>query len=81
MAGTGKYCPICGREAPDLSISRFGEYFDSEEHAEEYVKEVRAARVAQAPAAPAAQTAAAPVMSAQEPAPAEQPGRRRRGGC
>ncbi len=44
MAGTGKYCPICGREAPDLSINRFGEYFDSQEHAEQYVKEVRAAR-------------------------------------
>lgn len=65
MASTGKYCPICGREAPDLGINRFGEYFDSEEHAEQYVKEVRAARVGQ---------------TASSPVPPEQP-RRRRGGC
>ncbi len=39
---TEKYCPICGREVKDLSIKRFGEYLCSEEHAEQYVKEVRA---------------------------------------
>jgi len=39
---TEKYCPICGKEVKDLSIKRFGEYLCSEEHAEEYVKEVRA---------------------------------------
>ncbi len=68
MAATGKYCPICGREVPDLSINRFGEYFDSEEHAEQYVKEVRAARTAAA--APTGQ----PVLQ-------ETPRPRRRGGC
>lgn len=67
MAATGKYCPICGREVPDLSIARFGEYFDSGEHAEQYVKEVRAARTATA----TAQTA--------PPAPQEAPQPRRRG--
>lgn len=66
MAGTGKYCPICGQEVPDLSINRFGEYFDSQEHAEEYVKEVRAARAGQA---------AAPSSGQVTPRP------RRRGGC
>jgi endogenous inhibitor of DNA gyrase (YacG/DUF329 family) len=41
---TERYCPICGREVQDLDIKRFGEYLCSEEHAEEYVKEVRAQR-------------------------------------
>ncbi|HWP48647.1 MAG TPA: hypothetical protein VNM22_15940 [Candidatus Limnocylindrales bacterium] len=41
---TERYCPICGREVRDLNIKRFGEYLCSEEHAEEYVKEVRAQR-------------------------------------
>lgn len=65
MAATGRYCPICGREVSDQSINRFGEYFDSEEHAEEYVKEVRARRTGQA---------ATPIPRVLEP-------RRRRGGC
>jgi hypothetical protein len=42
---TEKYCPICGRDVKDLSIKRFGEYLCSEEHAEEYVKEVRAQKL------------------------------------
>lgn len=67
MAATGKYCPICGREVPDLSIARFGEYFDSEDHAEQYVKEVRAARMATVPA------------QAAPPVPQETPRPRRRG--
>lgn len=41
---TERYCPICGREVRDLDIKRFGKYLCSEEHAEEYVKEVRAQR-------------------------------------
>jgi len=41
---TERYCPICGREVRDLNIKRFGEYLCSEEHAEEYVKEIRAQR-------------------------------------
>jgi len=45
---TEKYCPICGRDVKDLSIKRFGEYLCSEEHAEEYVKEVRAQKLSMA---------------------------------
>lgn len=65
MAETGRYCPICGREVPDLSINRFGEYFDSGDHAEQYVKEVRARQLGQP---------ATPVLQEQAP-------RRRRRGC
>ena len=39
---TEKYCPICGKDVTDVSIKRFGEYLCSGEHAEQYVKEVRA---------------------------------------
>ncbi len=67
---TEKYCPICGKEVKDLSIKRFGEYLCSEEHAEEYVKEVRAQK----------QQAATPVPPREE---YEAPRRifGRRGGC
>lgn len=34
-------CPICGREATDASLKRFGEYFCSEAHVAEYAREVR----------------------------------------
>lgn len=36
------YCPICGREAADRNLRRFGEYFCSEDHVTEYAQEVRA---------------------------------------
>ncbi|MEK6717645.1 MAG: hypothetical protein AABZ16_09160 [candidate division NC10 bacterium] len=35
------FCPICGREATDPSLKRFGEYFCSEAHVAEYAREVR----------------------------------------
>ncbi|MBI4571703.1 MAG: hypothetical protein HY713_00240 [candidate division NC10 bacterium] len=43
---TEKYCPICGNDVNDDTFKRFGEYACSEEHAEQYVKEVRAQRSA-----------------------------------
>lgn len=39
-----KYCPICGKDVKDDTFKRFGEYACSEEHAEQYVKEVRTKR-------------------------------------
>ncbi len=36
------YCPICGREAADHNLRRFGEYFCSEAHVAEYAQEIRA---------------------------------------
>ena len=45
-----KYCPICGKPVTEPTYNRFGEWCCSEEHAEEYVKEVRAQK-AQAVAA------------------------------
>lgn len=42
---TQRYCPICGKPVTDLTYDRFGELCCSEEHAERYVKEVRAQRV------------------------------------
>jgi len=35
------FCPICGKDAADPSLKRFGEYFCSEAHAAEYAQEVR----------------------------------------
>jgi hypothetical protein len=35
------YCPICGKDAADPSLKRFGEYFCSEAHVAEYAQEVR----------------------------------------
>ncbi len=35
------YCPICGREAADPALKRFGEFFCSEEHVAEYAQEIR----------------------------------------
>jgi hypothetical protein len=41
-----RYCAVCGEEASSgLAIEYFGELFCSDGHAEEFVKEVRAARV------------------------------------
>lgn len=85
-----RYCPICGKPATEPTYNRFGEWCCSEEHAEEYVKEVRAQRE---------QTTVAgqgrPVSPSrdeeepwyqEEPAPRELPRQRRwfgrrRGGC
>jgi len=36
------YCPICGKDASDPALKRFGEYFCSEAHVTEYAREVRA---------------------------------------
>jgi predicted nucleic acid-binding Zn ribbon protein len=41
---TERYCPICGKPVLEPSYNRFGEWCCSEEHAEAYVKEVRAQR-------------------------------------
>jgi len=42
-----KYCAICGKKIEkDNGIIRFGKHFDSEEHAEQYVKETEARRQA-----------------------------------
>jgi hypothetical protein len=38
------FCPICGREATDPNLKRFGEYFCSEAHVAEYAREIRAKR-------------------------------------
>ena len=35
------YCPICGKDAADPTLKRFGEYFCSEAHVAEYSREVR----------------------------------------
>lgn len=42
-----RYCAFCGSDANlhGLAVERFGEVFCSDGHAEEFVKEVRAARV------------------------------------
>jgi len=38
-----KYCAVCGRKIEkDNDIVRFGKHFDSEEHAEQYAKEMEA---------------------------------------
>jgi hypothetical protein len=37
-----KYCPICGKPVAKPTYNRFGEWCCLEEHAEEFVKEVRA---------------------------------------
>jgi hypothetical protein len=42
------HCPICGRDAADPSLKRFGEYFCSEAHVEVFAKDVRAKTATQA---------------------------------
>lgn len=58
------YCPVCGRDAADAALSRFGEYFCSEAHVAEFAAEARrreaapsepARRVTPATATPSAQ--------------------------
>ena len=60
---TDTYCSICGRDVKDLSIRRFGEYLCSEEHAEEYVKEVRAKKLGNATSQQEVPTEAPPRQS------------------
>ena len=62
----GRYCALCGVDA-DINgpgTERFGEAFCSEGHAEEFVREVKAARV-QAAAALAAQAPDTEVQQAE----------------
>lgn len=66
------YCPICGREATDASLKRFGEYFCSEEHVTEYAREVRVKQATQTTAI--ATVAAADANPSQTTGPLE-PGR------
>lgn len=40
-AVTETCCPICGRDASDPGLKRFGEYFCSEAHVAEYAREMR----------------------------------------
>jgi hypothetical protein len=58
------YCPVCGRDAADPPLFRFGEYFCSEAHVAEFAGEVRGRGGATAEAAqrvtPAAATPSAP---------------------
>jgi hypothetical protein len=64
VEGTGHSCPVCGRDAADPPLFRFGEHFCSEAHVREFAAEVRAGGAATAEAArevtPAAATAGAP---------------------
>jgi len=40
-----KYCAVCGRKIEKGNdVVRFGKHFDSEEHAEQYVREMEARR-------------------------------------
>lgn len=40
-----KYCTVCGRKIEkDNDIVRFGKHFDSEEHAEQYAKQIEERR-------------------------------------
>ena len=53
------YCPICGRDAADPALFRFGEYFCSEAHVAEFSGEVRGRGGATAEAAQRVTRAAA----------------------
>lgn len=65
------YCAVCGKDAWDPALKRFGEYFCSEAHVTEYAREVRA-RVGKEQAAVAVEGAA--VRDATEPGAAKQGG-------
>ncbi len=64
VEAAGHYCPICGHDAADPALFRFGEHFCSEAHVAEFAAEVRAREAAPAEAArgvtPAAGTAEVP---------------------
>jgi hypothetical protein len=84
-----KYCPICGKPVTEPTYNRFGEWCCSEDHAEQYVKEVRAQK-AQAVAAGQGRPVS-PSGYEEGPWPGEEPEQRRsrrwrwfgrrRGGC
>lgn len=74
-----KFCPICGREVTNGEFKRFGEYCCSEEHAEEYVKEVRGRR--QAGQGMVASAAASPISQGPPRPEAPGPWWRRKGCC
>ena len=68
-----KYCPICGKDMKEDTFKRFGEYLCSEEHAEQYVKEVRAKR--------GVADAVVPVPEGRQATPEPKQPWWRRGGC
>lgn len=43
-AAPESFCPICGRDASDPSLKRFGEIFCSEAHVTEYARGIRSKR-------------------------------------
>lgn len=43
-AVTETYCPICGKDAPDPALNRFGAYFCSEAHLSEFAQAWRSNR-------------------------------------
>ena len=48
MFGFGKkHCEVCGMELHNVVYKRFGKYFCSEEHMNQYVEEMKQARQAQ----------------------------------
>lgn len=53
-AAAEQYCPICGRDAGDPALFRFGEYFCSEAHVAEFAAEIRRHRAVGPEAAPGA---------------------------
>jgi hypothetical protein len=55
-SSTDTYCPICGRDAANPSLNRFGEFFCSEAHVEEFAKDVRTKTATQAAATQAVTT-------------------------
>lgn len=63
-----RYCAICGEDATlhGLAVERFGEVFCSDGHAEEFVREVRAARVQAAANALAVQPADADAQQSEK---------------
>jgi len=65
-----RYCAVCGADANvyGLAVERFGEVFCSDGHAEEFVKEVRAARVQAAATALATPPATTEAERAEGPA-------------
>ncbi|MBI2555462.1 MAG: hypothetical protein HYV92_13820, partial [Candidatus Rokubacteria bacterium] len=64
-----RYCAVCGADANvhGLAVERSGELFCSDGHAEEFVKEVRAARVQAAAAALSVPPSTTEVERAERP--------------
>lgn len=65
-----RYCAVCGADANvhGLAVERFGEAFCSEGHAEEFAREVRAARVQAAAAAPVSRPSTTEIGQREGPA-------------